>query len=1674
VPQAALWVKQEGLRSEVVYSTSQTAADFKTVSRSPVILSYSRSGQITITNHGATDSTTQVSGKVVAGARMADNEDHNSFYLSLARDKLETVWEGLVDKFSGINKSFKEPFASSYAGAMSNLMTNVRSLIVDIDNILRQIDLNPNSLEESLWKAENILLKKLNGITDFIRVTDVRNLFNEDDLQKLISDEGALTEVKTDLEQFISGARLSNQARGKRDEVSGKAKSTEDFSSNLSPLPSNLDGEAVAGARLANAPTAYEKIVRFLNDHDRRELTFAIWDFVSYLTEPSTGSKDAPDFILEMAEDLKDLGSALENLQVNPYQDSSIQIGVTRFLDEFTVKIFGDQSDYQVYWEEVIAHAKEHGYELCGEFLELLYQYKQEKQGGGVGARLAYSDQYSQVPHFLSDPHFENLNLFQLAGYMETDLKNPQFKKEVYAYLKTLPKTILHEHTSGLIFAEDLLDILLKYPEARKRFALVYESKKDALELQSQSVNPLFITQADADRIFRDQIGFPDSNPASHERSLENLKKFVTYKNRSGDFDAFETTFAYTKSILDMDPSLRFELVKRGFLRFFHEHNLKYIEITDYHSPSIESLLQKIIEVEQETDGKLEIGVLKAFRKDDYLDAFLKNEDAEYEKVYKNYDGLSLDEIEKKILSEVMASDARVLSVPAEVARQEFNEAKEELYRQLGRGGHEVSEHAKKVRLVLAYEARKKAFEDMRSFEKLLDQIEKRDQNYRNHLTGISSIGDEVNYVNWILSPVLRRANQIGLKTTSHMGERWQPGEYVPALKRIRSEIRLGVNRLAHLTVLGLDFAKIKSLSYEERSETIVLQKEIIKLIRVRNIHVELNPTSQVIFSPEYSEYERHAVNRFLKSKLSVSLNTDDSSVFDTNPTLEFVETWFAHPNIRFNELMRTLSEANKHRFYEPVEDVIQRLEKDIDTLQEVQRLKPAPIIFGSSRFVHPLAIQIGAYIWTRFKGFFVPRTGAGPGNMEGPMRGYVEAREKELPDAKVTNEIRTQGIRIRLDWFEPLNSFTEIVYELSHFIIRKMGLYLNALGIIAVPGGFGTIDELFEVLRRKRQIFLMPTHFWKPITDVFMASWRLAGLSKKNPDLNLLLTDSVEDAFDHMLTDFRQYGYIETLNTEQLADLKKELREGLIALNGTRRGVVIDGNFSGSDQISQALLNEFVSDLIAQDVPVRAIRRGDMFNRIYEIMHHQNAAALLQAVLLKTNGKKPWTEKELSVNEGVYTNFDTVHQVLTSYHARAFVYFPGNVGTMNRLFDILAAMQTGKIRKKPILLVGRWFWEPIVDVIKKQLENHDPPLISKGDIELMQIVDVVEDMRVKLGVDSTGARLAVKKKPLDDAKKTEKKEEILQGLEKAKKGLARASLLADAGNYKEAGRRLGAAIQSLVEAQLVALKHGFEEERAKLDAEYPKFVDWINKNARHYRSLLKHSRARQGPDRRGARLADMKASPPHKHGGSEISHLEVDLNDKLVEINAEYHRKIEALDRRKKEEPELTKLLEEKKAAFRDGEQKSPARESRIAAFEAVYKRAADKLEEIRDRQLNTIREEQNRRASIKQGLKAEENGAAATEETTPWKELEAQWLKRAAQYQTTLFRKEIGLTRRSDFLSLGDTVLLRKDGKVRVYRVGKETKIIRFSYGKNKTKTFIPSDTNKKTKKEAELAGG
>ena len=92
-------------------------------------------------------------------------------------------------------------------------------------------------------------------------------------------------------------------------------------------------------------------------------------------------------------------------------------------------------------------------------------------------------------------------------------------------------------------------------------------------------------------------------------------------------------------------------------------------------------------------------------------------------------------------------------------------------------------------------------------------------------------------------------------------------------------------------------------------------------------------------------------------------------------------------------------------------------------------------------------------------------------------------------------------------------------------------------------------------------------------------------------------------------------------------------------------------------------------------------------------------------------------------VTHGVNFHYFYTRKVTMFFSAEAYVYFPGGFGTLDEFFELVTLVQTNKMPKVPIVLFGTDFWQPLQDLMKKQLLE-EFETISPEDLDLYTITD--------------------------------------------------------------------------------------------------------------------------------------------------------------------------------------------------------------------------------------------------------------------------------------------------------------------------------------------------------------
>jgi uncharacterized protein (TIGR00730 family) len=173
----------------------------------------------------------------------------------------------------------------------------------------------------------------------------------------------------------------------------------------------------------------------------------------------------------------------------------------------------------------------------------------------------------------------------------------------------------------------------------------------------------------------------------------------------------------------------------------------------------------------------------------------------------------------------------------------------------------------------------------------------------------------------------------------------------------------------------------------------------------------------------------------------------------------------------------------------------------------------PCVTVFGSARFeekdhYYQLGMEVGKKISQL--GFTV-MTGGGPGIMEAANRGAKNAGGKSV------------GCNIVLPFEQFPNAYLDKFVNFKYFFVRKVLLSKYSYGFVVLPGGFGTLDELFEALTliqteviKRFPVVLMGKEFHQHVYQHIVHMAEVGTISKSDLDL-FLLTDDLEEMQNHL-----------------------------------------------------------------------------------------------------------------------------------------------------------------------------------------------------------------------------------------------------------------------------------------------------------------------------------------------------------------------------------------------------------------------------------------------------------------------------------------------------------------------------------------------------------------------------
>ncbi len=422
-------------------------------------------------------------------------------------------------------------------------------------------------------------------------------------------------------------------------------------------------------------------------------------------------------------------------------------------------------------------------------------------------------------------------------------------------------------------------------------------------------------------------------------------------------------------------------------------------------------------------------------------------------------------------------------------------------------------------------------------------------------------------------------------------------------------------------------------------------------------------------------------------------------------------------------------------------------LSDDLDkTYEALKALPPAITFLGGARIREEdhyciTAVLTGGLI----AGYGIPVcTGGGTGIMEFIPRGYLQARHKcaknaENPFTPVrsslstqakSDDCRTQAFIIKLPREQKANLSIEVFTELRTLPIRKLALMENKRGFGIFPGGFGTMDEFYELWDLKCRgkinapVALVGCEFWRHqltvIEDTAVKSRSLITHS----ELSMVSDSTVDEPSQiiSVLSGSAGSGDLETDPEKDLSQLKKDIQkaseyymqnEDAVIFLGSPRLIAGDSACATAESVSMQCAQRGIS-----------LRTGDGGNVALSVVHGARKGAEkpeLEAFLLQSD----ILPAEIAGLRITTVESTVIHKAFISKKMRAILVLPGDVHALSELFGVLCLMQNGIIDRKPVILLGKSYWSPLVRALKKTMCEGKRMLIAPEDLRLLTITDL-------------------------------------------------------------------------------------------------------------------------------------------------------------------------------------------------------------------------------------------------------------------------------------------------------------------------------------------------------------
>ena len=191
----------------------------------------------------------------------------------------------------------------------------------------------------------------------------------------------------------------------------------------------------------------------------------------------------------------------------------------------------------------------------------------------------------------------------------------------------------------------------------------------------------------------------------------------------------------------------------------------------------------------------------------------------------------------------------------------------------------------------------------------------------------------------------------------------------------------------------------------------------------------------------------------------------------------------------------------------------------------------------------------------------------------------------------------------------------------------------------------------------------------------------------------------------------------------EHITEISREFKQGFEFLEKYPKSVTIFGSARFTEDSEHYVAAHKLAKRIVEETGYAVVTGGGP-----GIMESANKGAFdAKGQSIGLNIILPHEQKiNPNVTDSIHFNYFFVRKPIMNFSAEVYIFFPGGFGTFDELFGVLTLIQTGKIPKVPVILVGKDYWIPVKELIRDQmLTKHHT--INKEDLDLMTITDSVD-----------------------------------------------------------------------------------------------------------------------------------------------------------------------------------------------------------------------------------------------------------------------------------------------------------------------------------------------------------